>query len=335
MLEGVLTKGTGGSAGFSVSKNGSLVHLPPGAFQGGSSRQLVWTDRQGQEEALDAELAAYRHVRVSPDGAHLALDVDGVVQTYDIARGTFNRVTTDPGLDWSPIWTPDGALLVFQSDREGTRELYWTPADGTGTPERIVTPEGNVMAVVPDTWVPDGTTLLFTQTRAGITADIWTLSMEGDLTADLLIEDEFITSSPAISTDGRWIAYDSDLSGQAEVYVQRFPDLGNRQLISTDGGRQPRWSPDGTELFYQSTDGRQLLVVPIASEPAFAAGIPEVLVEGPYLSSTGGRRTYDITPEGDRFVMIKVGAANDNDEPPQITLVQNWFQELNERVPVP
>ena len=333
VVEGALTKASG-AASFDLARDGSLVYVAGTSV--GIGRTLVWVDREGREEALDAEAGDYLGVRVSPNGAHLALDFDRDVQTYDTVRGTFNRVTTDPGNDQFPIWTPDGTRLVFQSDRGGSPELFWTLADGTGTPEPIVSREGDLIGTLPEAWTPDGGTLLFTEVRAGV-ADIGTVSMEGDPTADLLIEDEFVTAAPTVSPDGRWLAYQSNLSGQGEIYVQRFPELGNRQRISTGGGRVPRWSPDGTELFYQSPGGRQLFAVPIVTEPAFTAGVSEVLFEGAYLAPViASRRPYDLTPDGDRFVMIKSPAStSDADEHTQITWVQNWTEELTRLFPDP
>ena len=334
VLDGVVTKPTG-AASFDLARDGSLVYV---SGTGGSqaTRSLVWVDREGREEALDAEAGSYTTVRVSPDGGRLALDRGGDVWTYDTTRGTFNRVTTDPAADYGPIWTMDGSRLVFGSRREGSDELFWTLADGTGTPERVASPEGNVVLIQPEAVTPDGTTLLFDEVSAGsgISVSIGIVSLERDATADLLIADEFITAAPAVSPDGRWIAYHSDLSGQLEVYVERFPDLGNRQPISTNGGAVPRWSPDGTELFYQSLDGRQLLAVSIVTEPRFTTGVPEVLFEGAYLPPSGQNRSYDLTPDGGRFVMIKASdATSDADESPQIILVQNWFEELKRLVP--
>ena len=332
VLDGVVTKSSG-AADFDLADDGSLVYVA-GVIGGfGGRGTLVWVDREGREEALEDEPNNYSHVRVSPDGRQLALSFDDDVWTYDITRGTFNRVTTDSGIDQSPIWTPDGARLVFESDRGGSVDLFWTLADGTGTPERIATSAGGDASttIIPGGWTPDGATLVFGALRGG-NVDIGTVSMAGDLTAHLLIDDEFITAAPAISPDGRWMAYDSTLSGQTEIYVQRFPELGDRRLISTSGGRIPRWSPDGTELFYVSLYGRRMFAVPIVTQPAFRAGVPEVLFEGAYLAPAGTNRPYDLTPNGDRFVMIKTGSTSDGDAP-QIVLVQNWFEELTRLVP--
>ena len=303
---------------------------------GGDSRavsSLVWVSRDGTEEPLDAEPGEYGSVRVSPDGVHLALDRDGDVWTFDTTRGTFNRVTTDPGADWNPIWTPDWQRLVFESERGGRSEIFWTLADGTGTPQRITSAEGSFFAT-PEALTPDGKTVLFNQvTTAGSRANIAMVPLEGDATAELLIEDEFLTVAPAVSPDGRWVAYMSDLSGNVEIYVQRFPSLGNRQLVSRGGGTFPRWSPDGTELFYKSLDGRRMFAVPVVSEPVFTTGLPELLFEGPYLGAFERSRPYDVHPEGDRFVMVR--SSGGTDAQPQIILVENWTEELTRLVPTP
>ena len=332
VLEDVLTK-LSGTANFSVSENGALIYVPGQSSDNG--RQLVWVDRQGREEAIGAPLGDYDYVRVSPDGVRLALDSGGDVQTYDTNRGILNRVTTDPGSDESPIWTPDGESIVFQSNRGGSWELFWTPADGTGTPKRILTNKRDVLSFLPDAWTPDGSTLLFSEVRPGIVVDIATVSMEGDSTADPLIEDEFITAAPAVSPDGHWIAYQSNVSGQQEIYVQSFPDFGNRQRISTRGGRVPRWSNDGAELFYVSVNGRQLFAVPIVTVPTFSVGMPEVLFEGPYADPSGPNRPYDVDPKTNRFVMIKTSdPTSDTVGLRHIVLVQNWHEELKRLVPV-
>ena len=135
---------------------------------------------------------------------------------------------------------------------------------------------------------------------------------------------------PAISPDGGWIAYESDETGQSEVYVQRFPTLGGKQTISTDGGRQPLWSPDGRELFYRAPSG--VMRVPVETEPTFTPGDPEVLFEDSYYF-VGGARTYDLAPDG-RFLMVKEAAmTTEADAELEIILVQHWFEELTRLVP--
>ena len=158
--------------------------------------------------------------------------------------------------------------------------------------------------------------------------------MEGDRARELLLDTEFNEAVPAISPDGDWIAYDSNETGQLEVYVQRFPGLGGKVPISTDGGWQPVWAPDGRELFYRGPRG--MMVVPLLeTDPTLRVGDPSVLFETQYYLYLS-QRTYDIAPDGQRFLMVKEAEAGDEGAvPTQIHVVQNWTQELLERVPIP
>ena len=156
--------------------------------------------------------------------------------------------------------------------------------------------------------------------------------MEGDRQSEPLLEMDFNEKAPTVSPDGRWLAYFTGETGQDEVYVQRFPDLGEKQQISVGGGREPLWSPDGRELFFRSPNG--LMAVPVLdTEPTFRAGNAESLFEQQYATYLE-RRNYDIAPDG-RFLMIREGAATDAGTAEQLVVVLNWFEELKERVPVP
>jgi eukaryotic-like serine/threonine-protein kinase len=123
----------------------------------------------------------------------------------------------------------------------------------------------------------------------------------------------------------------SMMSGQAEVYVERFPQFGDRQKISANGGAKPRWSPDGRTLYYISADGTRFFSVPVSIQSELTAGVPQLLFEGTFLRDSRGSRQFDVTPDGRRFVMIKSGNAVDDDN--AIVVVQNWFEELKRLVP--
>jgi len=180
-------------------------------------------------------------------------------------------------------------------------------ADGTGGVERLTTEDDGAF-LKPYAWAPDGTMLLYSGGSGSTGSDILFLSMSGEREPEVLIRTEFGESQPAVSPDGRWFAYMSRLSGQPEVYVERFPDLGDRKLVSTGGGSLPLWSSDGSELFYLNRDSDALMVVSIDSEAELTIGTPEVLFEGNFLSAFG-LRTYDVTPDGQRFVMLTRGSA--------------------------
>ena len=161
------------------------------------------------------------------------------------------------------------------------------------------------------------------------------VSMEGDQAADLLLDTAAGEVTPDISPDGDWIAYEASQGGASEVYVRRFPALGDIQTISTDGGRQPLWSPDGRELFYRGPRGMMVVAV-LETEPTLRLGDPEVLFDTQYYFIRANR-TYDVHPDGQRFLMVKDAPPTDSgvSAQPQIILIENWHQELLERVPVP
>jgi serine/threonine-protein kinase len=187
----------------------------------------------------------------------------------------------------------------------------------------------------PQAFSPDGTTLIF-EDRSSSGADLGTLSLEGERISTLLMETKFTEQNMALSPDGRWVAYESNESGQFEVYVRPFPDVnGGRWQVSSGGGGWPLWSADGRELFYGSSEG--MMAVPIETESAFTQGTVDLLFDlSPYLrpSARRNRRRIDISPEGDRFLMLKAGDGSDETAAAtSIIVVLNWFEELKRLVP--
>ena len=318
-----------GAASFSVANNGSLVYVSGDG--GGPQWSLVWVDREGGETPLATPARGYRRPRVSPDGTRVAVDVSDSradIWIHDLGRGTEAILTTDATNDSGPLWTPDGERVVFYSNRDGGG-LFSKLVDTSGEAELVMTGRAGTTFIEPGAWSADGQTLVFWEVGARA-PDIGLFSMEGDRASEPLLATESSETAPSISPDGNWIAYSSDETGQAEVYVQRFPGLGGRVPISTDGGQQPLWSPDGSELFYRGPRG--MMAVPVDTEPTFSAGDPEVLFEQQYLDLQTNR-TYDVAPDG-RFLMIKAPTDDGSAPAEQIILVENWFQELTERVPV-
>ena len=334
MVDGVLTKGSGG-ADFDVSDTGSLVYFPGGAGSSGA-RTLVSVARDGDEDVLSAPPNAYDSPRFSPDGRYVAVEVQGEnpdVMVYDVQRDTPTRLTFDAGRDAFPIWTPDGQRIVFSSDRDGVLNLYSKSSDGTGQAERLTTSDRVQM---PQAWADDDETLIVQVNDPTTSADIGVIYFEGESREEEAINSGFAEVYADVSPDGNWIAYMSNESGAFEVYARPFPNVNDgRWQISRAGGQQPVWGPDGDELFFQT--GSDMMVVAVETEPTLAPGNPERLFSGSYRGGAPGRaRSWDLSPDGQQFLMIRNAAGSDGAaEEQRLVLVQHWFEELRERLPVP
>ena len=338
VLEG-LTGRTSGGVNLDVSDDGALVYQTGGL--GSNARTLVWVDRQGNEEAVPAEARSYDALQLFPDGRSVLTHVqDGDnsdVMIYDLERDTPTRFTFASGLDQWAIISPDGERVVFSSSRDGGLNLYWKAADGTGEVHRLTT-STNLQAV--SSFSPDGRSVLVNEATTDGVLDIGVLAMDGDGSVEWLLQEPFYEAYAEISPDGRWLAYTSNESGQFEIYVRPFPNVhdGKRQ-ISRDFGFYPMWGPDGRELFYQTNAGPgaeilTVMAVPIETEPSLTVGNPVPLFEGPYRRiEVNTFRPYDISSDGQRFLMLKEVANVDERDEGTIILVQNWIEELTNLFP--
>jgi serine/threonine-protein kinase len=269
---------------------------------------------------------------MSPDGGRLALATPTDVWTYDVVRATRSRLTTDPAPDRSPLWTPDGQRVIFTSTRAGYPELLWRSADGAGGDQRLLARAKDLIDLRADGWSADGKQLLFTEVPPNFQCAIGQMTIERPSDVKVLVKSEFCNDFPAVSPDGRWMAYHSNVSGQYEIYVERYPELDNRQQISS-GGMRPLWSRDGRELFFTSVDGRQMLAVAVQPGTPLVAGRPQVLFDYATQPATGGTRPYDIAPDG-RFLIIRSGQPRaSGDTASNLVVVLNWFEELKRLVP--
>ena len=333
---------------FAVSDNGTLVYAA--GRPGSPTRTVRLVDREGRAAAVFDRPAAYAQPRFSPDGRWLAMAIESEagadVWLHDLQRGTRTRLTTGASASF-PIWAPDATRVAFHAARPGPWTLYSRLADGSQPAEPLLTrsrpdpiaawSRDPAEAVLPGfapmlsganpqypmSWTPDGQTIVFTERKANGERDIWVLEKGGDPTPFLVTPAD--ESSPALSADGHWLAYVSDESGRGEVYIQPYPGPGGRWLISTAGGTDPVWAPDGRELYYLQDD--QLMAVAIHTTQTVNAGTPRRLFEGRYERSDIGRN-YDLSPDGKRFVMIR------SDEPggtTQVNVVVNWLSELAAR----
>jgi len=334
VAEGVLTMNVG-TVDFAVAANGSLAYVSGAGAAG--QRTVVSVDRDGRSSPLPGiPLNAYRDVRVSPDGSRLALAARNDVWTYDFARSTLSRLTTHAAPDYAPEWTIDGKRIAFTSLRAGYPEIFWRPADGTGGDEPLLTRSKDAIDVYATGWSPDGTQLIFSELIPSrrLRCSILQVSTAEEAEAAVLVNNEFCSGAAVVSPDGRWMAYHSTVSGQSEIYVEGYPQLGSRQQISTAGGNLPVWSREGRALYFRSLDDQHVLSVAVQSGPTFKAGAVEVRVSLPMAAPQGGSRPYDVGPDGRLFVVRNAETAGGT-ETPSIVLVQNWTAELKRLVPTP
>jgi len=325
-IEGVLQSPVTGSAQYGISATGSLVYVP-GSVQGEQSK-LVWVNRNGTEQALAAPARAYLNPRLSPDGQRVAVSIseqEAQIWLYDLSRETLTRFTFEGTSNQYPVWTPDGKRIAFRSNKEGPLNIYWQIADGSGGLERLSAADE---AQTPNSWSPDGRLLAFMElTTPG--QNIWVLRI-GDRKAEPFTGTAFVNGAPEFSPDGHWLAYISDESGHREIYVQAYPGPGGRWQVSTDGGTEPVWNRNGRELFYRNGD--KMMAVDVAARPAFTSGRPRMLFEGPYEPTPVTFPNYDVSPDGQRFLMLKP-VEQEATAPTQINVVLNWTEELKRLVP--
>jgi eukaryotic-like serine/threonine-protein kinase len=336
VLEQVMTM-TSGAAEFSLSRQGTLVYVPGGV---GNSRSLVWVDRRGQEEPIKAAPPhAYVYPRISPDGTRVAFDIrddEADIWIWDLARQTLNRLTNAPVPDQNPVWTPDSQRLIFGSARAGTLNLFSQAANGTGTVDQLTTSPNRQ---IPQSISPDGTHLIVLEfmptgpALRGLRMDSSTAAAGGQPQTEPLLQEPFGKDNGEISPDGGWLAYQSNESGQQQIYVRPFPNVETGHwLISVDGGTKPLWARNGKELFYLDRAGAMISVL-VQTAPSFSAGTPTKLFDGPYFTAFANR-TYDISRDGQRFLMIKDNASGGQaSTPASVVVVLNWAEELKAKAP--
>jgi len=306
----------GGCTFFSVSRSGALAYVPRGTLD----PTLVLVDRAGRSAPSGFAQPFVQHPRFSPLGRLLAIDVGfgpADIWTFDLARGTRTRLTTD-GENQRSTWSPDETRIAFGS---GSR-IVWRAADGSGG-TTVVAERESIPFV--DSWSPDGSLLAFEETNPATGWDIWVVPVEGDHKPSPFLATSFNETDGTFSPDGRFMAYTSDESGRFEVYVRAYPGPGGKVTVSTEGGSEARWSLVGTELFYRR--GYQVLSVPVSTRPTFTAGKPRVLFEGDYSLAPTGHAHYDVSPDGKTFAMVETIAKT------RIDVVLNWGEELKRLAP--
>jgi serine/threonine-protein kinase len=318
----------------SLSEDGTLAYLDGTSATG--ARTLVWRDRSGALlETIGQPQPGMAHPALSPDGQRVAVhstqngNID--VWVHDLVRSTNTRLTFDPGADIRPTWSPSGADIAYRFAGTDGTSLRRKTADGTGEAVVLAESEGNPYN--PD-WSRDGRFLVYYEITSEGQRDIRyvVLGADGDASEPTTFLSTATTNerSPTLSPDGRFLAYLSDESGGNEIYVQPFPDGAGKWQVSVNGGRQPRWSRDGTELYY--VEASTLMAVAVSTEREFAQGQPQRLFESADLLANNAAMTYDVSADGQRFLTITpVGDADEEATPHKIRVVENWYEEFRDR----
>jgi len=312
-------------AQFATSQAGVLAYVtgrPP-------AWSLVRVGLDGTSTPIVADRRTYRYPRASPDGRQIAVSVAedrSDIYIANVERGTLRRITTLGG-NTQPVWTPDGARVVFTSTRPGTQgyDLHALAADVAGDvpPDLLVR---RADGQFPSSWSPEAPRLAFYEFGGSTARDLWVWSADTG-------ESTRVLATPAseraavFSPDGAWLAYVSDESGRDEVYIQRYPGPGGLERVSTDGGTEPAWAPRGSELYYRN--GRQLLAVTVDRERGRVLGLPRLVLEGAFelAPSDVGRANYDVFPDGRSFVFVE----SERTTPDwHVHVVLNWHAELRQ-----
>lgn len=287
------------------------------AFQhGGTERNFAWYDREGHELGAVSLPTVLFNPRVSPDESRLvatsSLTHEPGLWLASLARAEYARLATDA---IGPLWSPDGRRVAFTA-RGGT-ELLVRALD-SGAPPQILLSDGTIKIL--NDWSPNGADLVYT--RADDTSvDLW-IADARDRRARPLLTTPFNEMQARLSPDGQWIAYASDESGVLEVYVQRYPDLGEKRLVSVRGGGQPQWRADQRELFYLSADRAVMSVEVNARADVLTFGAPRALFRPAIAGSPADARDhYAATADGRKF-LVDGAAQTGNDA--AITVIVNW-----------
>jgi DNA-binding winged helix-turn-helix (wHTH) protein/WD40 repeat protein len=320
-----------GAAQFSVSREGSLVYAP--ARAGAEIRtRLSWVDRSATRVPILDETRLLYDPAISRDGSKIAMSIvtsgNSDLWVYDVRRATLTRLTASSGEEEHPRFSPDGRDLVYDYSKAGPFRMFARPVDGSAEERPLdLDPDGGDpwASETPESFAPDGT-LVFS-TRASKTGlDLWMLSPGEHGKRRSLLAGPFDECHASVSPNGQWLAYTSNESGRLEVYLTSFPEPGARLQLSVDGGEQPAWGRNGTEVVFLGTEG--IMAVSLSTSPTLSAGTPRKLYAwSPPAPSLEGsyRNLYDVSPDGARFLLID--SPDDAGAPRRLHVVLNWTRE--------
>jgi serine/threonine-protein kinase len=357
LVEGLRVRAFG-TIDLAISATGTLFYMTGGVGEGGLA-EVVWVTRDGTAEEIHPGWTEdFWTPRLSPDGTRLAVPIhandEQQIWIKELDRGPLPKLTFTGSRNDRPAWTPDGRFVAFGSDRGGDLDLYMRSGDGTRQAELLLDEEERLGEV---TFSPDGEWLVYRRNSGG--RDLYARRIGVDMGVDSvpvplvttefsetlyarrigvdmgvdsvpvpLVTTEFSETTPAVSPDGRWLAYASNESGQYEVYVRPFPNTNDgKWQVSTNHGTEPVWAHSGRELFYKGSG--DLMVVEVLPGATFVTGERRVLFSTQGYRSRFTHQFYDVTADDQRFVMIRNRGA---EEVGELIVVENFFEDLKAKV---
>jgi serine/threonine-protein kinase len=309
---GIVATVRSGSLGFQVSSTGSLVFVPADF----DFKHVVSVGRDGSALALNLPPNRYGMPRISPDGRRLLVETQGsAIETLDLVRGTHARLTASSLGTSFPTWTADGRGVVFKR----FNLPFWTAADGSGKAGLV--PEG-LLNDFPSSPGPDSDSFLDVRIQPETSGDIFLMSVTGKFQPKALLATSAYDGGPQLSPDAHWMLYQSNESGQPEIYIRRYPAMDRQWQVSEGGGVQPRWTSTGKEIYYRG--GQHMMAVALdgsGTEPSFGKPAPLFADEYDFGQSVS-IANYDVTRDG-RFIMLRRDSHGSS-----LRVVIHWTEEL-------
>ena len=323
---------TSGAMNYSISDNGTLVYFP-GNIESGN-RLLVKINDKGEITDLNAPPNIYLEPRISPDGKKIAVVIakgkDYDIWIFDIQRKSLRKLTFG-GNNRTPTWSPDGKRIAYWRLTEKFESgVFIRSADGSDAPLQVYTTKNRTYI---DSWSSDSKYLILDDAGGAFASHhLMALQLFGERKVIYLFTPDkgHPSGNPSISAlspDGKWLAYRSSESGQDEIYVRTFPKGAGKWQISNGGGDEPHWSPDGKAIYYSNDN--KMMMVPVSTDPTFSPQNPVVVFTGYVRLNIDSGLTFDISPDGKYFISTK---ANKSENLEKITVVANWFPEIERLV---
>lgn len=331
LSKGVSVRIGGGAVDLTISSAGTLWYAA-GKVGTSGTLEVVWVGRDGSAARVDSSwFGLFNDVSLSPDGRHVAvvsgLGVNSEIWVKELDYGARSRLSVGGRNDSRPVWTPDGKSVAFVSDGRNGRVLKQRVADGS-RPETILLDDQRPVDQV--TFSRDGEWMIFRALDPAGKPDLFA-RRRGTDSSFAVVATPAVESSPALSPDGRWLAYASNESGTFEVYVRPFPNTADgRSQISAQGGQEPVWAHSGKELFYRvpGTTHTQM-VMDVATGTTFTSGARRMLFPLPRYSVFSVHQQYAVSPDDRRFLMIR---STGGDRVDRLVVVENFFEVLRTRV---